>query len=105
DMPGVVRSAQLVKGDTASTFEVEVIAQGKGRRIVIDPKTGQITDRKVLSSLPGEPVEGEPIEMPSGVKYYDIKVGDGASPRDASATVTVHYTGYLVDGSKFDSSF
>jgi hypothetical protein len=104
NMPGVVRSAQIVKGETATTVEVEIINGGKGRRIVIDPMTGMITDRKILSNLPGEPVEGEPATSPLGVKYYDIKVGDGASPRDANATVTVHYSGYLVDGTKFDSS-
>ena len=40
----------------------------------------------------------------SGLKYYDIKVGDGASPTGASSQVRVHYTGWLVDGTKFDSS-
>lgn len=39
----------------------------------------------------------------SGLKYYDIVEGDGATPQNGQ-TVIVHYTGWLEDGTKFDSS-
>ncbi|MBK9313075.1 MAG: FKBP-type peptidyl-prolyl cis-trans isomerase [Acidobacteria bacterium] len=39
----------------------------------------------------------------SGLKYIDHVVGTGASPQSGQS-VTVHYTGTLTDGSKFDSS-
>ena len=39
----------------------------------------------------------------SGLKYVVIEEGDGASPQKGE-NVTVHYTGTLEDGSKFDSS-
>ena len=39
----------------------------------------------------------------SGLKYQDVKVGEGASP-EPGAMVVVHYTGTLKDGTKFDSS-
>jgi peptidylprolyl isomerase len=39
----------------------------------------------------------------SGLAYVDITPGTGASPK-AGDTVTVHYTGYLKSGKKFDSS-
>ena len=45
----------------------------------------------------------EPVTTPSGLKYVDVKEGDGASPQSGQ-TVTVHYTGTLEDGTKFDSS-
>jgi FKBP-type peptidyl-prolyl cis-trans isomerase len=40
---------------------------------------------------------------PSGLKYYDIKAGEGGSPKESSR-VKVHYTGWLTDGTIFDSS-
>jgi len=39
----------------------------------------------------------------SGLQYEDIVVGEGESPK-AGQMVTVHYTGTLTDGKKFDSS-
>lgn len=43
------------------------------------------------------------VTTPSGLKYKDIVVGTGDSPTNGQM-VTVHYTGTLTDGSKFDSS-
>ena len=43
------------------------------------------------------------VTTASGLVYLDVKVGDGPSP-SATDQVTVHYTGWLLDGSKFDSS-
>lgn len=40
---------------------------------------------------------------PSGLKYIVVEEGNGATPQ-AGQTVTVHYTGTLEDGAKFDSS-
>ena len=39
----------------------------------------------------------------SGLKYEDITEGEG-DLAEAGQTVSVHYTGWLTDGSKFDSS-
>ena len=39
----------------------------------------------------------------SGLEYEDTTVGTGASPT-AGQRVTVHYTGWLTNGTKFDSS-
>ena len=43
------------------------------------------------------------ITTPSGLQYQEVTVGTGASPVRGKQ-VTVHYTGTLVDGKKFDSS-
>jgi len=48
-------------------------------------------------------VEGPPKKTPSGVEYWDIVVGTGAMAASGK-TVGVHYTGWLADGTKFDSS-
>jgi FKBP-type peptidyl-prolyl cis-trans isomerase len=39
----------------------------------------------------------------SGLKFYILKEGSGESPAQGQ-TVAVHYTGWLADGTKFDSS-
>ena len=49
-------------------------------------------------------VEGKPKSTASGVQYWDLKVGTGATAANGK-TVTVHYTGWLAsNGKKFDSS-
>ncbi len=42
--------------------------------------------------------------MPGGLKYYDITPGTGASPQPGQ-TASMRYTGTLIDGTKFDSSY
>ncbi len=42
--------------------------------------------------------------MPGGLKYYDMVVGTGATPK-AGQTASMRYTGTLLDGTKFDSSY
>ncbi|MBE9126620.1 MULTISPECIES: FKBP-type peptidyl-prolyl cis-trans isomerase [unclassified Coleofasciculus] len=47
--------------------------------------------------------DGEVVTTSSGLKYIDLKEGEGAIPKKGQ-TVVVHYTGTLEDGTKFDSS-
>jgi peptidylprolyl isomerase len=66
-----------------------------------------------LALAPASPVRAaDPTPMPSpappvvlrdGLQYTDITVGTGAVPKKGQ-TVIVHYTGWLEDGKKFDSS-
>jgi FKBP-type peptidyl-prolyl cis-trans isomerase FkpA len=43
------------------------------------------------------------VTMSDGLKFTDDTVGTGAEAQ-AGKTVSVHYTGWLLDGTKFDSS-
>jgi FKBP-type peptidyl-prolyl cis-trans isomerase len=44
------------------------------------------------------------VTTSSGLQYVDLVVGDG-DVAVAGKSVTVHYTGWLENGKKFDSSF
>jgi peptidylprolyl isomerase len=57
---------------------------------------------KQTTQKSSEPI-GEPIMLPSGLQYTDIVIGTGKSPQPGQIAV-VHYTGWLTDGKKFDSS-
>ena len=43
------------------------------------------------------------VTTPSGLQYIDLAKGEGATA-EAGNNVSVHYTGWLTDGTKFDSS-
>ncbi|HYN20195.1 MAG TPA: FKBP-type peptidyl-prolyl cis-trans isomerase [Thermoanaerobaculia bacterium] len=57
-----------------------------------DPKNGKAAE-----------TEAQEIVIPTGLRYVDLKVGDGPEAR-AGKLVEVHYTGWLENGTKFDSS-
>jgi len=86
------------------TATVTVVTADKRHEVLIDAKSGSVLEQTQLGWLPGDPVEGAWTETDSGLKYYDIREGDGPSPAGPSSRVTVHYTGWLTDGTKFDSS-
>ncbi len=49
------------------------------------------------------PVAGDTVTTASGLKYIVIRSGDGPAVQ-AGQVARVHYTGWLTDGRKFDSS-
>jgi len=55
-----------------------------------------------LDSAPPAP-SANAVTTASGLIYEDLQVGDGATAK-AGDTVSVNYTGWLADGTKFDSS-
>jgi peptidylprolyl isomerase len=81
--------------------------QGAGG--VIPPNATLIFDVELVDILPGSPdaptkvEDADYVTTSSGLKYYDIEVGDGPTPATGQ-NVVVHYTGWLLDGTKFDSS-
>jgi len=56
-----------------------------------------------LLPFSGYAAEDAMVKTPSGLQYADLVVGKGREAH-AGETATVHYTGTLLEGSKFDSS-
>ena len=83
---------------------VAVFFGGNKQDPPIDAPTEEDLSDETEPRFPGDPVSGDGTETDSGLKYFDIVVGDGPQPAGPTSTVTVHYTGWLVDGTKFDSS-
>ena len=55
-------------------------------------------------NAPGIPqLDGDVQDGPGGLRYIEEEVGSGDQPRTGQR-VTVHYTGWLTDGTSFDSS-
>ena len=48
-------------------------------------------------------VTGDGVKTPSGLIYWELRVGNGEVAKEGSH-VRVHYTGWLTNGKKFDSS-
>ncbi|MDY6836213.1 MAG: FKBP-type peptidyl-prolyl cis-trans isomerase [Chloroflexota bacterium] len=75
-----------IPANSTLTFEVELLD-------IFEPAPDSPTDIN----------EEDYITTDSSLKYYDLKEGDGSSPNTGNEVV-VHYTGWLLDGAKFDSS-
>ena len=71
--------------------------------LTVSACSGTDVAEEAQTALPGEPAAGDAQTTDSGLKYYVIADGDGNIPA-AGTPVNVHYTGYLMDGTKFDSS-
>lgn len=110
----VLAAAEKATGGRASGAELDFAAgqvrvtvakaDGTNAVVVVSLENGAIVSNEAKGRFPGEPVQGDWTQTESGLKYYDMVVGDGEMPSGPTARVEVHYTGWLVDGTKFDSS-
>src|SRR6185295_8935610 len=98
---GVVSSAAY---SPTGQIELTLLKDGAERAVVVDGGSGAISSNKEQPLFPGEPVTGPGTTTATGLRYYDLKVGDGAEAIAKTGTAVMHYTGWLLDGFQFDSS-
>ena len=101
---GTATSAAFDLTNNASSIKVVVVAGNEMHSVIVDSIKGNIMSDEIVPRFSGAAVSGDWTETASGLKYYDIVQGDGPQPSGPASTVLVHYTGWLVDGTKFDSS-
>lgn len=88
--------------------ELALGAEGAGD--VIPPDSNlvmRIDFLEILPAGPSEPTEVDEDEYTtteSGLKYVDLEEGEGEPIAEGDA-IAVHYTGWLEDGTRFDSSY
>ena len=100
---GLIQSAELQTGAANPLYEVISVTTDKVERILLTG-SGEVVERVQIPRFPGIPTDGEMQINESGLHFIDLEVGTGESPPDSTSTVKVHYSGYLTDGSMFDSS-
>ena len=102
---GLAQKATARVGSVAIQFDVETVTVEKMEKVVV-MEDGTISERVVIPRFPGSSVvpDSEMVRTDSGLAYFDLVDGTGEVPPAVTSTVKVHYSGYLVDGTKFDSS-
>ncbi len=98
---GLVRAVQLRFANTPPDFEILMYAGDEAHRVLVDANTGAIISDSIVPRFPGVAVASEPIVLPSGVQYYNVKVGEGDELTDVNSAARFHIVGYLVDGNEF----
>ena len=68
-----------------------------------EPSEPEVSTPSTLTVAMADTEENNAVTTDSGLKYVVLEEGTGAQPQKGQ-TVTVHYTGTLEDGTKFDSS-
>ena len=96
-----------ITGESTSDAETVLMTFGPTLNKILQERSSGLVDR--IKEEGEEFINGfldcneDAVKTESGMVYYSMKEGDGASP-DVSNTVEVHYHGTLIDGTVFDSS-
>ena len=86
--------------DTIIAFQKEM----KAKQMERIKELGEKTKKEGEAFLAENKIKEGIITLPSGLQYKVIKEGTGDMPKPTD-TVTTHYSGTLIDGTEFDSSY
>ena len=75
-----------------------------GATLVFDVELKEVKPPRVAPAAPQTIADADYTTTESGLKYHDFEVGSGPQPTTGQ-NVEVEYTGWLTDGTKFDSSY
>ena len=104
---GVADSIDVVQGGASRASLRRYLAIAGTLQQTVAPLSGSLHIAVPVSRITS-PQDVPPgavfIETASGLKYRDVFVGTGASPASSSATVTVNYEGWLLNGTRFDGN-
>lgn len=91
--------------DKKKWLTILVPAAGVAALVILVAIVGSVggDDRKMSDGSNGSVDDPDLKEVSAGVKMRDLKAGEG-TPAPAGAKVKIHYTGWLPDGTVFDSS-
>ncbi len=101
---GTVRSVIFDMRADPPTAVVMLYHEGKAHKVVLNANDGSLISDEAQGRFPGVATDGEMQELPSGLRFIELTEGTGKSPESPNSKVKVHYTGYLTDGTKIDSS-
>jgi FKBP-type peptidyl-prolyl cis-trans isomerase FklB len=86
--------------ETLTAFQKEMAAQQAERNKILVEKNKKEGEIFLAENKKKEGV----VTLPSGLQYKVIKEGTGETPK-LTDTVTVNYSGTLIEGTEFDSSY
>lgn len=104
------------QGDKINTIRIERIGDEAKKFVVTKQIFSDLVEDAAKKAMERRRAEIEKVEneianrwpntvkTPSGLQYVVLKKGDGKKCPKYGQTVTVHYTGTLLDGRMFDSS-
>lgn len=92
----------LRKGKEAEAFDAAKVFEFEKANVGAKAEAKAKAEKEKMDKVLNE-TYGAAKTTPSGLRYILEKEGEGTAPT-ATDVVTVHYTGYLLNGKKFDSS-
>jgi len=95
----------VINGQNKNTNSSHDASSGTTPLLAVQPTLAATVANTVAASSKGgvPPVNGNEVTTPSGLRYIDTQVGTGATPTKGQ-TIVANYTGYLENGTVFDSS-